>query len=108
MRFRNYLIQLKDRSAFYVTEEDGKMAMAAYAKGNALFVRGRMIAHALVAVIRPCNVEEDQESIEFIEREERDRKLSDGTLQLTESKTENGVQYLLNDSSTPKKLNAPM
>lgn len=96
MRYRNYIIQLKDKSAFYVSEEDGKKSIGHYANGKAIFVRGRMIAHALVGVIRPCNVEEDNEAEEVKQTEKRILEIESGELKITKS----GDKFLLISSKT--------
>lgn len=72
--------------------------MESFVNGKSIFVRGRIIAHAMIAVLRPCNVIEDEEAIENIEREEREEKISDGKLQLKEGRSAKTFQLV--DTST--------
>lgn len=106
MRFRNYIVQMADRTAFYVTEKDGISAMKAFAQGQAVIVRGRCVAHHMISVIRPCNAIEAQEADETIRNEDRAKLFRDGVLKLEES-TQN-EQRTFKIISTPPQIHSPM
>ena len=100
MRFRNYIIHLADKSSFYVSGNDGIEAMKAFAKGHAVLVRGRCIAHHMISIIKPCNATEDEEAEEVIRHDEEDMKFITGELKIEKS----GDKYLLISSSSPQNV----
>lgn len=92
---RHYLCQLADRTALYLSKEDGIKAMTAHSNGESLFVRGRYISNHFVSQIRPCSFEEEEEATIQTENEKRSLAFREGKLKIEEKKDKEGLKFEL-------------
>lgn len=96
---------MADRTALYLSKEDGIKAMTAHSNGESIFVRGRYISNHFVSQIRPCSFEEEEEAIIQTENEKRSLAFREGRLKIKEKKCEDGLKFeLTGDKKTLNEL----
>lgn len=75
-----FLVQLADKTSFYLSEKEGKEAMSSWSMGDNIICRKGAFAHYLISSIRPLRVGDELhadcvEQEEMEQRHEEERKL---------------------------------